>query len=246
MNAKLIFGIIFPILIIIVMLGLTLAKIIPQEKIIIEPIKDYSLLLDLPLNESSINAEVKDFSVYNHIGKVYNATFFPNTSKNNGASYYFDGKSYLVVEKASLDPYLKITISAWIKMTNESKHPMIVAKGINQGYILWQNDDEGIRRVGLRIGSAASINTVTSKSDIQLNQWYHVLGTYDGNILSLYLDGELENTKIRPGSINYVTEKVGIGASSYGQNPFIGFIENVKIYSSALNASEVKKVYNAH
>lgn len=89
---------------------------------------------------------------------------------------------------------------------------------------------------------AATIDTPDNWS----GNWHHVAGTYDGETLTLYLDGkavasQTDSTGIAPGG-----NAVGIGADvAYdAQNPnvpavFDGLIDNVRIYSKALTEKEL-------
>lgn len=76
--------------------------------------------------------------------------------------------------------------------------------------------------------------------------WHHVVGTYDGTQLALYLDGALVGTTpmttaIRYGLTNGDELVVGHPANLCGDyNPqFTGDIDEVKVWSRAISASEV-------
>jgi hypothetical protein len=80
--------------------------------------------------------------------------------------------------------------------------------------------------------------------------WHHLVGTYDkdagaGN-LKIYVDGILDNSATFSAAIvpqsdaliigNYKSPGVGYG--------FSGQIDDVRIYSYALNAAQIKQIYN--
>lgn len=76
--------------------------------------------------------------------------------------------------------------------------------------------------------------------------WHHVAGTYDGERLTLYLDGKAAATNTDSTGIAAGGNAVGIGADiTYdAQNPnvpavFNGLIDNVRIYSKALTEKEL-------
>lgn len=77
-------------------------------------------------------------------------------------------------------------------------------------------------------------------------EWHHVAGTFDGENLTLYLDGEAVATAQDTNGMKTGGNAVGIGADvSYdAQNPnvpatFKGLIDSVRIYNRALSADEL-------
>ncbi|MHA2254378.1 MAG: LamG domain-containing protein, partial [Candidatus Kariarchaeaceae archaeon] len=83
------------------------------------------------------------------------------------------------------------------------------------------------------------------------NTWHHIVGTYDGNYLRLYIDGKLSAT---PTSYNGAgtwknTRDVIIGRSWRGGSPsspgryFDGIIDEVAIYNRRLTFDEIQYIY---
>jgi hypothetical protein len=87
-----------------------------------------------------------------------------------------------------------------------------------------------------------------ANAEIKDDHWHHVVGTYDGERMCVYVDGELGNSKPIQGNI--VTNN---GPVVIGDNPewsgqgydwsWNGFIDDVRIYSYALSPDEVKMLY---
>ena len=79
-----------------------------------------------------------------------------------------------------------------------------------------------------------------------INTWYHVCGTYNGSVLSLYVNGVLIGTP---------TSYVGTATTSNGgirigrrwdlADYFAGKISTVRLYSRALSAQEISQNFNA-
>ena len=80
--------------------------------------------------------------------------------------------------------------------------------------------------------TAASINN---------NQWSHVVETYDGNNIKLYINGQLANQKALTGSIINTSYEFKIGKNT---SYFPGLIEDVAIYNTALSTDEISQIYN--
>jgi ferric-dicitrate binding protein FerR (iron transport regulator) len=69
--------------------------------------------------------------------------------------------------------------------------------------------------------------------------WHHVVLTYDGREVKLYLDKKLEAARV----VNLALKDCGapflIGKRSFEQTPFAGVIDEVRIYSVALTQDQV-------
>jgi hypothetical protein len=74
------------------------------------------------------------------------------------------------------------------------------------------------------------------------NQWHHVAGTYDGSFLRIYVDGHLENSVARTGTISTGAADVLIGYRPSPTGFFPGLIDEVAMYNRALSASEILSI----
>jgi len=71
--------------------------------------------------------------------------------------------------------------------------------------------------------------------------WYHLAGTYDGNDVKLWLNGDLYNSTTHVGDIDVSTESLRIG--QFGLSPdkfFNGTLDSVAIYNRTLSAIEIR------
>ena len=78
------------------------------------------------------------------------------------------------------------------------------------------------------------------------NIWTHLVGTYDGATVRVYVDGVVgTTTAAMTGAVDTSTKKMAIGADNgdTGGNEWLGQIDNVKIWNRALNPSEVALFY---
>jgi hypothetical protein len=74
---------------------------------------------------------------------------------------------------------------------------------------------------------------------LQKDKWYHVVGTYDGSMQKLYINGVLNASRtrhgdLRPGYCIYI---------SHFYYSFAGLIDEVKVYGRALSNLEVLQHY---
>ena len=85
-------------------------------------------------------------------------------------------------------------------------------------------------------------------NDIADGEWHHVVGTWDGTDQSIYIDGVLDSTVVRPGigQINNTVTPLEIGRAESGGVPeryFSGQLDDLAIYSRALSAAEVLALF---
>ncbi|MBW4629305.1 MAG: LamG domain-containing protein [Brasilonema octagenarum HA4186-MV1] len=82
------------------------------------------------------------------------------------------------------------------------------------------------------------------------NRWIHMAGTYDGNIMRLFVDGIEIDTSPLSGNILVDDNPVTIGGEENGpalqvvDGEFEGLIDEVRIYNRALGASEIREIFN--
>ena len=116
-------------------------------------------------------------------------------------AYVFRGSgrtdSINIPNNASLNPTTGLSVQAWVKWKS------IPASGLNRSSILNKNGNGQYRLQHSQYNSAFEFAIQTSKNlyvqsttHPQINTWYHVIGTYDGALLKIYVNGVLENSLV--------------------------------------------------
>jgi len=82
---------------------------------------------------------------------------------------------------------------------------------------------------------------VESTTAFEVGDWYHFAGTYDGDSLRLYINGELEGEASGVPEIAASDLDLWIGADDWqiGITTFPGILDEIRIYSKALSAGEI-------
>ena len=85
-----------------------------------------------------------------------------------------------------------------------------------------------------------------SSFDLNIGQWYHVAGTYDGSTMKLYINGALDNsTPQNLGQTTFNTADLYIGTYSTSDHHFDGNLDDMYIYDRALAETEIHELYSA-
>jgi prepilin-type N-terminal cleavage/methylation domain-containing protein len=170
------------------------------------------------------------------------------TPSAQGCSLEFNGvNSYVnVLDDMSLNIAGTITIEAWVKFNSITQTSQsIVAKNTssNTGYWLFYNrsDDQKFGFYGVDNKLASSATTPSAES------WTHVVAIREETDVTFYINGILDIANNIGGIVNPVSyNPLRIGVRSDGVTwPFNGFIDEVRIYSTALTANQIKYQYYA-
>ncbi|MCX6887772.1 MAG: hypothetical protein NTX27_22360 [Verrucomicrobia bacterium] len=183
-----------------------------------------------------------DVAGTNH-GTLYNgATYAPGKV---GTAFSFDGvdDTVWVNPGPSLNFTNAITLEAWINHRR-------VGSGI-QRYLTVVSEIAQIRYDGLAspAGFHFAINVGGAFYDLrpgispQTNTFYHVVGTYDGTVQRLYINGTLRAIQAVGGALAPATT-TGVVLNGGGE-AMNGLIDEARIFNRALSAGEVASLYAA-
>ena len=137
------------------------------------------------------------------------------------------------------------TVAAWINPDDLQAGPsylFIVSKGgANRLYL----HTDG--RVRFQIYKPDGSKAVAKPSvSIPNATWTHVVGTYDGVNLIVYINGQQVKTISSPGSIKVNNNALFLGARTASKKFFAGNLDDVRVYDTSLNAQEVLDLFNGN
>ncbi|MDD5518382.1 MAG: LamG domain-containing protein, partial [Candidatus Omnitrophica bacterium] len=167
-----------------------------------------------------------------------------------GSALSFDGVDDFVTmgTPTSLQLTSELTYEAWVKYNSFSANynPVVISNYWRP--VLWRyNTGGGVFRFTVDEGAGGSWNA-TGSTVVQLNTWYHVVGTFSVNEgkLKVYVNGVLEGETDKTAAINLAGSPFTIGTNyGSGQQDFAnGTIDEARVYSRALSAAEIRYHYN--
>ena len=147
------------------------------------------------------------------------------------------------------------SLEAWIKPLSKLGGSPQQAFILGQSYgsqLVVSNGLLGLR-VGFALASSRMVfHEVVSSGDIPLREWSHLVAVYDGSLMSLYINGALDQqtaANVTPWDSGCPFHLGGIydpsGDCAYTGQFFNGLIDEATVYSAALTATDVQALYNA-
>ena len=181
-----------------------------------------------------------DLSGNNYTGWLYGG--IQKATGVSGQALKFDGvNDYVKIVPTSYLP--NISISVWVKSPAAPKTTfdswVYVYRERNLA-LRWDNGDSP-GTIGVMVGGGYA---GTSIGTIQPNQWYHIVGTFDGTTLSAYKNGVFVSS-VEPGTPDDVGDPSSfeIGCRDTITEYFNGSIDEVRIYNRALSTNEITELY---
>lgn len=186
----------------------------------------------------------------------------------SGQSFSFAGSGggFVVADAPSLNPTAQMTLETWVFPTSDTI-------GGNAMAIIANKETAATTQfqIGRRIDAAVcasgdnSIPTgnfavfiggltglpdhcggwVNGGANLPLNTWSYVAMTYDGANLRAFVNGNLTNTIAATGTISTTTGAFRIGSRLNTTEVWDGRIDETAIYSRALSAAEIQKIFDA-
>ena len=182
-------------------------------------------------------------------GTLQNGVTFSNGI--TGQAFSFDGVSQVVgIPYSATLSNSTFSVETWVNPASQ------VGGWLGQAFVFGQSyGRQLVVRSGNRgLGVAWQISNdpwtfyqVDSSGEIPIGEWTHLVGTWDGSYLSLYINGALDQQapldtfSWDPGCPFSIGAAGSCGPDQY----FPGLIDEVTYYNQALSAADVQALYNA-
>ena len=203
-----------------------------------------------PFNNNYVNSNSPSNTGTN-LGGV---TFTPDRNGNPNSSINVDGQNCPSARGVSINQSVNtvndFTISIWTRTDNIQKHQTIFNTSPHTLFGLAYNHPFSPNNVGIFIGNGqGSWGHLAGSNNYPANfvNWNHHVFVKQGNQFSFYLNGVLKHSLTYTG-MSTVMNNLIIGASSINggincYETFSGNLDDVGVWSRALNLTEIQTLY---
>jgi hypothetical protein len=210
----------------------------------------------------AFNGNANDASQNSNNGTVIGASLNRDRFGNPDRSYFFNGSDGFIKIplSESLQPRDAMSISLWYNMSSTLEENFV---GLVHKYLdsspSWSSysiitGNKGLNQGG-DLGLTIQTNNIYAWSSVTgmsyINEWAHIIGTYDGSTIKCYKNGVLVSTSSATGQIQYSPYDIEFGRTrnaagiSGRNNYFQGNIDDIGMWNRALSEKEVSDLYNA-
>lgn len=210
-------------------------------------VDEAGLVMDIPFEQYGVAVDQYDNSPYGLVASnfagsaVINAT---NGKYGSGIAFAVNEAMYFGATSPSHFPTgaSDRTVEYWVKPTSVSSGRAIVfGYGTNAGNSYFasglQNDQAHLAFFGN--------NNYSGTTDFVINEWHHVIATYDGTTARMYVNNDLKLTVV----FALITGLADVAViSGYGGNleGIIGNVAHLKMYNRVLSEEERRAHYLRH
>ena len=192
--------------------------------------------------------------------KIYGAKLVEDRFGNPNSAYYFQGNfdSYLNLGTTKLLKPKNGSISLWVKIDQQ----MFKGEGFHGNPVIRTRSHAGddfdeaysmtyhfnLRKLNCNTTHSELKQTTVYPSDITyLQQWYHLVMTYDSKTLTFYINGVLEGKSAKNFESRFLEGDSVIVGMTYGlknKRYLQGTVDDIRIYNRVISPKEVFDLYN--
>lgn len=221
-----------------------------KEIRLIQPAKE-NFVLNLPFDVYS--QSLQDYSNFDNTVILGSTTSIetndPNLTQGVALnSLDFDGNdSLLISSDPSLELSNEISLAMWVKWDKlgETYQYLYVNGNVNNslGIINDGGINDDLVEFNLNI---ANIQTSIISNTTLDSSWNFIVGTYDGEEMILYHNGQIVANQTIYGQITTYANDNFIGSDGISNLSYVGDLDELSIFGMALNENEVLDLYNGN
>ncbi len=197
------------------------------------------------------NGNANDESGKGNNGVVNGAILTEDRNGNSNSAYHFDGSDDFieVADADNLHMTDDMSISLWFKSSGTDSFSGLVIKAsddaIRAGYLVYL-DANKFGSFGVIFNHQTDVyKTAKSTYSLTDDEWHHLVGIYNGEVIRIYVDCQLEQEVEYSVGADTNSESLYIGydPDTYGGSRyFTGDIDDVMIFNRAIDINEVMEL----
>jgi hypothetical protein len=201
------------------------------------------------------NGNANDESGNGNNGTVFGSLLSNDRFGNINSSYSFDGNNNYINIGSNILFTNEYTFSAWVYIDSSIIKPrsVIISKLQSTGVYQYKGSELNINNEQhfLTIqGNDTLYNYFEDTTNIvSLNQWTHIIATYDGQFIRHYVNGNIIDSTTAYYLADSIGNPVFIGARPFDTNgPYWfmnGIIDDIGIWNRALTQQEITNLYTS-
>ena len=171
---------------------------------------------------------------------------------NNGADFGAANTTKKLASASNITTSVNFSMSGWVKLNTEIGAGTTVflehgdnVRGVN--HIMGYEYNAGARRVMFDYHKNGGTDTQTYYTfTLGTSNWCHLVYTYDGTNMRMYVNGTLQGTVAASGTGTILYDALTVGASQrFGSTYASAKIDEVGVWSRTITAAEVTELYKA-
>jgi hypothetical protein len=171
--------------------------------------------------------------------------------KGHSRKMWFDGSNDYVnlgTSSTLVTPGDQVSVSVWVFCHPDALvNTNVITAGTNQTTSPYDIKFNNLAHPTWTIDTSEGDMGTGEAWSISSYEWVHLVGTYDGSNIKIYSNAVLKNTTAKTGTpIHDGSTPLTVGCNSGGGAGFFeGFIDEVAIWNSALDADAVTAIYDS-
>jgi hypothetical protein len=191
------------------------------------------------------SGNANDGSTNGYNGTVNGATLATDRFGNTNSSYNFNGTNNdISLPIGFTTGSASKSFSVWFYLTNGT-YNFVLDGGTSvngKSFGLFWNTNPTINKLTFH-GDGATYDY--EFADINFNQWYHTVITYDGTTVKSYLNGVYIGSKNATLNTS-TTSNIKVGCRNNTSAYFLGKIDDIGVWNSTLTQQEITNLYNGN
>ncbi len=202
-----------------------------------------------------LDGDALDYSGYLNNGIIVGAVSDSDRFSIPNTSYYFDGSDKItILDSPSLNPDSQITICVWYRGQQFTGlgYSAILDKGYTSHsapYYQYKFGASAGFNNEYSFGFSLSLNGVENRLVTPLqywtvDEWYFLVGVYDGYVQRFYVNNSLIASDSVIGPLDNYNSPFYIGDNTTASDKIEGNVDDVRIYNRALTPDEIENLFH--